>query len=142
LSEAAELPETLGGSERAECCTGRILLVDDDDAVRMFAEIALVDLGYDVAIAKNGKEAMIIFEKDWQGIDAVMLDVSMPEMDGPTTFYAMREINPEVKVILCTGYDVTSKAQGLLSDGVKAVLQKPYVQAEMAEKLVHVLSIG
>lgn len=142
LSGASILTGVSAKSREAERGTGRILLVDDDRAVRRFAEIALDNLGYDVTTATNGKEAVSIFEKDWQEIDAVLLDISMPEMDGPAAFYAMRKINPEVKVILCTGYDTTSKAQKFLAEGVKAFLEKPYARAEMAEKLAHVLSTG
>jgi signal transduction histidine kinase/ActR/RegA family two-component response regulator len=142
LSGASILTGVSAKSREAERGTGRILLVDDDRAIRRFAEIALDNLGYDVTTATNGKEAVSIFEKDWQEIDAVLLDISMPEMDGPAAFYAMRKINPEVKVILCTGYDTTSKAQKFLAEGVKAFLEKPYARAEMAEKLAHVLSAG
>ena len=97
-------------------------------------------LGYEVTTAENGKEAINIFEKAWQEIDAVLLDMSMPEMDGSATFRAMRKIHPEVKVILCTGYDMTSEAQALIEEGVKATLQKPYRLDEVAEavaKLMH-----
>lgn len=142
LAEASKPMGVPAESREIVCGTGHILLVDDDPYVRMFAEAALVGLGYDITVATNGKEAVSIYEKDWQKIVAVLLDISMPEMDGPTAFCAMREINPEVKVILCTGYDVTSKAQKLLAEGVKGFLQKPYVQAEMAEKLAQVLSSG
>jgi CheY-like chemotaxis protein len=142
LSSASVRAGVSAKSREAERGTGRILLVDDDRAVRRFAKIALVNLGYDVTEATNGKEAVSIFEKDWQKIDAVLLDISMPEMDGPDAFYAMREINPEVKVILCTGYDTTSKAHDLLAEGVMAFLEKPYARAEIAEKLAHVLSAG
>lgn len=142
LSEASELTGAHGESRMVECGTGLILLVDDDQAVLEFTRIALAGLGYNVTAATGGREAVSIFEKNWQEIDAVLLDVSMPDMDGSTTFYALREINPEVKVIMCTGFDVTSKAHQLLGEGVKAFLHKPYVQAELAEKLAHVLSTG
>ena len=142
LSGASALAGVSAKSREVQHGTGRILLVDDDRAVRRFAKIALVNLGYEVTEATNGKEAVSIFEKDWKEIDAVLLDISMPEMDGPDAFHAMREINPEVKVILCTGYDTTSKAHDLLAEGVMAFLEKPYARAEMAEKLAHVLSTG
>ena len=138
LSAASEQTNARAEPGKNKSGRGHILLVDDNSAVRLFAEAALAKLGYDSTIAMDGKEAVSIFERKWHEIDAVLLDITMPEMDGPTAFYAMREINPEVKVILCTG-DPTNNTQKLLSEGVKAFLKKPYVLAEMAEKLAKVL---
>ena len=122
--------------------TARIFLVDDEEAVRDLAADMLRDLGHEIMTAGDGREAIACYKTSWQDVDLVLLDMIMPEMNGRDTFFAMRAINPDVKVILCTGYDLNPEAQELLDAGALAFVHKPFEQAELSEKVAEALRGG
>ncbi len=115
--------------------TGRILLVDDEEVIRIVASDLLTNLGYEVVTASNGKEAVEIFNENWPEIDMVIIDMMMPVMDGPNCFREMKRINPDVKAFLSTGYGVDGQAQQLLDEGMIGFIQKPYNMAALSTKL-------
>src|SRR5688500_9392245 len=83
--------------------TSRILVVDDDEFVRSFAERALVDAGYDVVVASDGHEALTLAET--QGpFDLFVIDLVMPQMNGDEVARLLRRTDPNVKVLYFTGY--------------------------------------
>ena len=104
-------------------CT--ILVVDDEETVRETFSKALTILGYTVIAAESGIKAVGIYHKRWAEIDGVLLDYLMPEMDGVDVFREMKEINPEVKVLLITGYGYSVDLQQLKGLGVKDIVSKP-----------------
>jgi CheY-like chemotaxis protein len=143
LIEAAE-KKTPTAVTKPSLSKGRacILVVDDTEAVRDIATDMLGDLGYEVRTAKDGKEAVEYYEKSWKDVDLVLLDMIMPEMNGRDTFIAMRGINPDTKVILCTGYDLNPEVQEILDAGVLALVHKPFEQSELSEKVAQFLGGG
>ena len=119
---------------------GLILLVDDDDAVRGSLASGLEAIGYTVARARDGEEAVECFRKEPGGFAGVLLDMSMPKLDGRGTYLALRELDPEVRVLLMTGYALNEEAQEILDLGVRGFLAKPFRLGDLSEALTQLLS--
>jgi CheY-like chemotaxis protein len=113
----------------------RILVVDDEDHVGEIIGDMLKNLGYRVAVVKSGKQAIEAFRKKKQ-FDAVVLDMNMPTMGGKETFVRIKELDPDVAVIISTGYSNTVIEGTPLRDAIDAFLQKPY-QIEELSKTMH-----
>ena len=106
--------------------SGRILLVDDEPVVRGVATAMLEALGYEVLAACDGQEALGYFEAHGDRLDLIILDMVMPGMDGRECFEALRRIDPEVRVLLSTGYDRDDQAREMMERGMLGVVRKPY----------------
>ncbi len=113
--------------------SGKVLLVDDEELVRRVGVTLLKHLGYHVTAASNGAEAVAYYREHGQDLALVVLDMVMPGMNGRECFRALRDINPNVKAILVTGYDQNHAAQELLDEGVQGFIQKPYALAEFSK---------
>ena len=119
--------------------TGTVLLVDDEDMILEVGRELLETMGYRVLMARNGKEAINIYKKNWNDIDIVLLDMAMPHMGGAKTYDWMKEINPNVKVILSTGYSMEGQASEILDHGCDGFIQKPFTMRELSKKIKEVL---
>lgn len=118
--------------------TERILLVEDEDAVRMFAQRALSNKGYAVLVAESGEAALSLMQNNEdKHIDLVVTDVVMPGMDGPTLVQRIRQDNPELKIIFISGY-TEDKLKEHMSENVW-FLPKPFTLQQLAEKVKEVL---
>lgn len=95
----------------------------------------LESLGYRVLCAGSGQEALSIYMIKHKDIDLVILDMIMPGMGGGAAFDAMREINPGVKVILSSGYNLDGETRRILDRGCVGFLQKPFLIHELADKI-------
>lgn len=116
--------------------SGRILVVDDDEVMRTIAQAILEDLGYDVILAEDGQQALTIFREKTGEIDLVLLDMMMPVMNGCDCFNAMKRHDPEVRVILSSGLTREVNDLEMKLDGLKGVLRKPYLRANLSQ-IVH-----
>jgi len=116
-----------------------ILLVDDEDVVRRTAKRMLDRLGYTVLTARHGAEGTERYRQQWRDIDLVILDMQMPVMGGQETFEALRDINPDVRVLLASGYSLDQDAQNLLARGACGFLQKPLRMATMVQEISNLL---
>ena len=105
---------------------GRVLVVDDEDAVREVTADLLKDLGYDVATAVDGVDAVEYYSRHADEIDLILVDLVMPRMGGRECFRALKELNPDVRAILCTGYGFNIAAQELLDEGILDFISKPF----------------
>ncbi|WP_454917190.1 ATP-binding protein [Xanthobacter sediminis] len=105
---------------------GRILLVEDEDAVRAFASRALSARGYEVLTAASGVEALELLARGGQEVDLVISDVVMPEMDGPSLLRELRARDPAMKVIFISGYAEEAFARNLPPSEHFAFLPKPF----------------
>ena len=119
---------------------GTILVVDDEEIIRNVAMDILHDLGYDVLLASSGKEGVKIYADKKYVIDLVILDMIMPEMGGKETFKKLKEINPDVKILISSGYAQDSLPEQFVDDGEAGFIQKPYNINEIAEIIKKVLS--
>ena len=115
-----------------------ILFVDDDEAIIDAIPELLETMGYNVLTAKNGKEAIDIYSEHSPEIDLVLLDLIMPVMGGGETFDKLKEIDPEVKTILISGYNIDSQVAGIINRGCHGFIKKPFTVGE----LVGVISDG
>jgi len=117
---------------------GTILLVEDEDAVRMFASRALKNKGYNLYEANSGEGALELFQDIENELDLIISDVVMPIMDGPTLVRKIRETNTKLKVIFISGYaeDAFDKTPG---DDDFHFLPKPFSLKQLAEKVKEVL---
>jgi two-component system cell cycle sensor histidine kinase/response regulator CckA len=120
-----ELDATPGDETPRRGCE-LILVVDDEESVRLLAKDMLETYGYKVLLAEDGAKAIEILKENSGSIDLVILDLVMPKMGGRETFLKLKEINPKIKVLLSTGYSQNGKAKELLGKGVVGFLQKPY----------------
>ncbi len=112
--------------------TGRVLLVEDEDAVRRFAVAALKSKGYEVLQACDGVEALEVMKAHGNRVDIVVSDVIMPEMDGPTLMKELRKIDPKLKFIFVSGYPDDAFKNNLDPDAEFSFLPKPYNLAQLA----------
>ena len=119
--------------------TETVLLVDDQEAVITVGKAILHTLGYTVILAKNGKEAVEIFESNKEKIDFVILDMIMPGMSGAETYDAIKKINPDIKVILSSGYSLEGQATKILERGCNGFIQKPFNVSDLSRKIREVL---
>jgi two-component system cell cycle sensor histidine kinase/response regulator CckA len=117
---------------------GAILVVEDEDNVRTFVSRALTSRGYSVVEAGTGLEALEIYDGGEQ-VDLVVSDVRMPEMDGPTLLTELRKRNPEIKVILVSGYAEDAFSKNLDPEQTFHFLSKPFNLKQLAEKVKDVL---
>jgi len=128
----AEVPTDAPGeaaSTRAQLHRGRnelVLVVDDEEGIRQVARRTLERYGYRVLLAANGAEAVALFAANAGAIAAVLTDMSMPVMDGPTTIAALKAIDPLVRIIGSTGLDTDDKAAKARALGVSDWVPKPY----------------
>jgi CheY-like chemotaxis protein len=116
-----------------------ILLVDDEDIVIDVVGQILENLGYKVLLARSGMEAIEIYWANRSFIDLVILDIIMPHMSGAATYDRLKGIDPDVKVLLCSGYSVDSQAAALLQQGCMGFLQKPFNTRELSRKIRDIL---
>ncbi len=118
-----------------------ILVVDDEEPIRMFVKDVLESYNYKVLLAENGAEAVSIFEKNKDKIDLVILDMVMPKMGGLQTFIKLKMLNPKVKAFLSSGYSPDGQAAEILERGVNGFLQKPYEMNDLLFKVRDVLDM-
>ena len=103
-----------------------ILIVDDEDHVLDACQAMLNRLGYNTLTAQNGKKAVEIFQNEKASIDLIILDMIMPGMDGLTAYEQFKEINPDIKVLLSSGYSITDNVKAIVNKGCDEFIQKPF----------------
>ena len=119
---------------------GTVMLVEDEDPVRIFGARALRNKGYKVLEAKSGEGALEMIRDADEKIDLLITDVVMPRMDGPALVREVREIHPDMKVIFISGYAEDAFRQRLDSDSEIHFLPKPFSLKQLASKVKEVIS--
>jgi len=132
---AGALPAAEGAPVKGQ---GRVLVVDDEEAVRSYAGRALKELGYAPTLCKDGGEALALFETRSREFDLVVLDLMMPVLSGLDTFRRMKAIRPDVRVLVSSGFSQPDTAHTLLKEGVVGFLSKPFQLDELARELARV----
>jgi CheY-like chemotaxis protein len=120
--------------------SGTLLVVDDEDLVLHVAANMLEKLGYTVLKARNGTEAVHVFDAHKNQIKLVVLDIIMPDMGGGEVYDKIKTINPDVKVLLASGYSVDGQAIELLERGCDGFMQKPFTMEELSGKIEQILT--
>ena len=140
-SAALKAPVSTGVRDRGAPIhgSGRVLVVDDEDALRRAVAASLQSLGYEVLEAADGIEALAIIARQPGTIGLMLLDLVMPRMDGRATFTAARELDPTLPVILATGTPEDPSALELAGAGVVEVLVKPYALPALSRLIARAL---
>ncbi len=111
---------------------GTILLVDDEEMVRSSTSRLLQRLGYEVVQASNGMEAVEIFSDQANSISVVILDMAMPIMGGAEAFRRLKQMVPDVRVVIFSGFSADAKIDRLMEDGALDFIQKPFLPERLA----------
>jgi CheY-like chemotaxis protein len=112
-----------------------ILLVDDEMEIAELAATMLTDEGYRVIMAKDGFEALKIYQQLGTQVALIILDFFLPVMDGDAVFDELRALNPEVAVVLSSGFAEQSKLGTMLAQGLKGFIPKPYTSEKLLEQV-------
>ena len=112
-----------------------VLVVDDEEIVRQAAERMLHRLGYRTLAAENGEKALDVYREHVGEIDCVLLDLTMPRMDGASAYAALHSLDPDLPVVLCSGYSQHELGAGLDRDSLAGFLQKPYSMELLSETI-------
>ena len=132
--EAVRSGELPRGSER-------ILVVDDEDAVRIIMQRSLEHLGYQVTAVSAGEEAVNLYRDDPEHFDLVVIDMIMPEMSGEELFRQLKEIDSGVSVLIASGYSSDSRTKAILDNGGLGLLRKPFAVEELAQEVRRCLDL-
>jgi PAS domain S-box-containing protein len=118
---------------------GNILYVDDETMLLEVGSELLEMVGYKVQSADSGQKAIDIFQKDKDKIDLVLFDMIMPGMNGGELFDKLKEIRPDIKTILSSGYSIDGKAQEIMERGCNGFIQKPFDVKSLSRKIKDIL---
>jgi signal transduction histidine kinase/CheY-like chemotaxis protein len=136
------LPATGGKAERTVDTrdqilenSGTVLLVDDEEMVLNVGRKVLERLGYSVLVAECGKEALEVYQTNKDRIDLIILDMIMPDIGGGEVYDRIKEVDPNVKVLLSSGYSVEGQANEILKRGCNAFIQKPYTMQQLSQSI-------
>lgn len=135
----ADRPSMEPGDEQLWHGKGTILLVDDEETIRALGQEMLIMLGFDVLTAANGRHALEIHRDRQNEINGVLLDLTMPHMDGEETFRELRRLNPDVRVVISSGYNEQEVIQRFLGKGLAGFIQKPYKLSTLSGALKEAL---
>ena len=113
----------------------RILVVDDEPAARVLGKRVFSEAGFEVATVQSGFECLELFRQHPRYFDLILLDLSMPFMDGEETFTRLRAINPNVVVLLSTGFMAQERVDRMLAAGMAGFLRKPHRPDELVAQV-------
>jgi PAS domain S-box-containing protein len=119
--------------------TETVLLIDDEETILDVGQALLKAMCYKVLTAKSGQEAIELYQKNQEDIDIVILDMIMPNMSGGEVYDRMKEINPDIKVLLSSGYSVDGQATDILNRGCNGFIQKPFNINELSAAIRQIL---
>lgn len=142
--EVATAEQTLpaGDPEAGWRGEGTVLLVDDEETVRTVSSKLLRRLGLNVLLAEDGRQAVELYRERKQEITLVLLDLTMPHMNGEEAFRELRTLNPDVQVILASGYSETDVGSRFTGKGLAGCLQKPYTLNKLRSLLSQCSAYG
>jgi PAS domain S-box-containing protein len=139
-SSQGELPSPASGPADPSIRLGTILVVDDEEMILRLSRQLVNRLGYDVLTAADGEEALRVFQHHGERIVCVLLDLTIPKLDGISTLAELRRLRPGIPVILCSGYSEQTAARRLSQAEPSGFIQKPYRLGDLQAELERVLS--
>jgi len=119
---------------------GTILLVEDEELIADVCREILEELGYKVFVAYSGSEAIATYSEKGSEIDLLILDMIMPGIGVEETFNTLKTMNPDVRVILSSGYSINNRVRDLMDRGCSGFMQKPYSISNMSQKIREILN--
>jgi len=112
-----------------------VLIIDDEPEIAEFASTILAEEGYKVIIARDGFEALKIFQQIHRQIGLIILDFFLPVMDGDAVFEELKALNPSVNVVLSSGFAEQNKIGAMLAQGLRGFIPKPYTREKLLEQV-------
>jgi PAS domain S-box-containing protein len=119
---------------------GCILFVDDEDAIALWGQELLAQLGYEVVVSTSGLDALDIFRAAPDRFDLVVTDQTMPHMTGEVLAAKLRDLRPDIPIILCTGFSHSIDAEKAIAQGIDAFLMKPLLARDLGLAIQRVLA--
>jgi len=119
---------------------GLILIAEDETAIRNVEEKIITECGYNCISAKNGKEALELYSLKSSEIILVILDMIMPEMNGKDCFFEIKKINPDARIILCSGYSREEDVELLKEHGLSAFIKKPFKKDDFCNIIYEIIA--
>jgi CheY-like chemotaxis protein len=114
---------------------GTVLVIDDEESVRRVSGKMLMGMGFQVVTANDGIDGLNAYRTCSESVCAVLLDLTMPRMDGEETFRELRKLRPDACVILMSGYSEQEAGARFVGKGLAGFLQKPFTPEELRERL-------
>lgn len=145
IPECACDPESEDATLRHETIEpgeGGILIADDDTVMRSVAASFLQECGYNVWTASDGEECVKMYRVHGAQIDLVLLDMVMPKLSGYESYLQLKQLQPAVKVILCSGFKQDQRVVDTLKNGASGFLQKPYSLSDLSREIHKLLAQG
>jgi PAS domain S-box-containing protein len=133
VTEERVIPEAILKGEET------ILLVDDEKMILDVGQEMLGKMGYNVLLARGGRDAVKVYRQNQDKIDIVILDIIMPDTGGGETYDKIKEINPKIKVLLSSGHSIDGQATELLEKGCNGFIQKPFNIGELSHQIRAIL---
>ncbi|MDX8386970.1 MAG: response regulator [Ghiorsea sp.] len=119
--------------------SGTVLIVDDEETIREMASMMLEEMGFDTLTAQDGVHGAEVYSEHQKEVVVVLMDMTMPKMDGKACFTELRRINKDVKVILSSGYNEQEAISSFAGQGLAGFIQKPYTPKALQAKLQQLL---
>lgn len=119
---------------------GCVLIVDDEESIRTMIAQMVQKLGFDLEMAPDGREAVELFRKDPKKYDLVLMDLTMPHMNGELAFAKMRNVNPDIPIVLMSGFNEEQASSRFKGKGLSGFLEKPFNFAKLIELVNRVLN--
>ncbi len=129
-------------SDKVQRGSGKILIVDDEKDIRDVFEQMLIELGYTTVTCANGEEAAEYYKKNFKEIDLVILDVMMPKLNGYDCYVKLKKVNPDIKVIICSGYSINGGVSKIIKKGALGFIQKPFDINELSYAVYEAMGKG
>jgi len=125
--------------EESHIGSGLILIVDDEEIIREIGREILESCGYSVIIARNGREGIDLYSENRDKVKAVLLDMAMPKMSGLEAFVKLKEINPDLKILISSGFKQDKRVKEVMSLGADAFIQKPYTYEKLIKEFSEIV---
>ncbi len=119
--------------------SGTILVIDDEEIIRITAQLILTSLGYEVILAENGLEGLNIYKEKQNDIDMIILDMIMPVMGGREALAKIRELNDSIPILISSGFAKEEDLEDISNLGIAGFLNKPFRKLQLAEKISEIL---
>jgi DNA-binding response OmpR family regulator len=115
--------------------SGTILIAEDEDLLRELLKMVLESEGYTILEARDGLEAVDLYARHRENVSLVVTDLGLPGLDGWGAFLRMKELNPDVRVLVASGYIDPHTRVSMLKAGARDLLQKPYIPEDILARV-------
>jgi two-component system, cell cycle sensor histidine kinase and response regulator CckA len=128
------------GLQQVKNGAGTILFIDDEENMRLMVTEMLGNLGYTVVARQDGVEAIEYYKHHHAEVDAIIIDMIMPRMGGYDCIKILKQINPDARILVSSGYSLVSDTQQIISKGIAGFIQKPFEINELSQALFETLA--